>query len=111
MHVLLPSPSTEQQPCASWVTICSKMRTGAGSHGTLPWRMQNQKKYGSPSLAGSKFEKDRYKAIRVQQRYFWSLFLLQWGDLGKEGLCWHLTDKSQGYSCQPLGYSGGGLQY
>lgn len=37
-----------------------------------------------------------------------SLFLLQWGDLGREDVCLHLTDKSQKYTCQPLGYSDGG---
>lgn len=41
-----------------------------------------------------------------------ALFLLQWGDLGREDMCWHLTDKNHKYTCQPLGYSDGGeLRY
>lgn len=41
-----------------------------------------------------------------------ALFLLQWGDLARKDVCWHLTDKSQKYTCQPLAYSyGRELQY
>lgn len=53
-------------------------------------------------VARCSFEKDRCKAIRLQQRYFWSLFLLQWGDLGRKGVCWPLSDESQGYTCLSL---------
>lgn len=77
----------------------------------FPQRMQSKEKLNelfSMPVAHCSFEKGRCKAIHLQQRYFWSLFLLQRGDLERKGVCWHLSDESQGYSCPSLRCSGGG---